>query len=621
MKRFYSLIWFLFSCIALVPAALAQTKVMVSENQVQIAINKDILFFEDKEHTQSITDMMQLPDSNWKKNQKEQVNFGYSNSTYWLKFSLRNSSFKELDRFLEIEYPVLDYIDIYLTSNGQILSFASMGDKLNFHKRIIENRHFLFPFSLPPETENELYIKVKSASSVQVPITLWDPLEYHEIEQSRLLFHGLYFGITFVMVLYNLFVYMAVKEKSYLFYVACISSMALFLASLKGLSFQYLWPSATRWNDQSIVFFLNGVLFFGVLFTTRFLSLSTSPHQRLHQITQVTAVAAGIFMAASTVLSYRSMIQPTIFLALIICTFLLFVGILRSFEGSISARYFTVAWTAMLGGGLVLALNKLTLLPQNFITENATQIGSAMEIILLSIALADRLNHEKKKSFKAQKEALIHERDARIAQEKTILVQKEANEMLERKVQERTTELEKVNKKLVELSATDPLTGLKNRGFFDDNFQHAYAAAFRYKRPLSLLIIDIDHFKQFNDNHGHSIGDECLVMVTQCIKSITSRPEDITARYGGEEFVVLLPETDLEGARNVAEKIRKEVAKSPFLVAEHTLKVTVSIGVASESPNNTDGKTAFFDRADEALYQAKNSGRNRVCDSVQMTGR
>ncbi|GAA3926366.1 sensor domain-containing diguanylate cyclase [Litoribacillus peritrichatus] len=590
----------------------AKEVVSLTETERRIALDQYISFIEDPNHALTFEHVQELADNQWQQNEKDQLNFGYSKSSFWLKVSFRNDDAVWLDRILEIGYPVLDYIDIYVVKNGIYTNHILMGDKLPFYERLIQSRNFLVPLSFSVNEKIDLYIKIKTTSSVQAPMELWNPIDFHQVDQSRVIFQGVYFGIALVMILYNLFVYLAVSEKTYLHYVAYISFMPLFLASLNGLSFQYLWPTATWWNDQSIVFFLNGVLVFGSFFSIRFLSLKPESHLWINRYLNGIAWLGSLQMVASLLFTYKTMIQPTIYLAIITCVSLLFIGIYRCIQGDISARYFTVAWTSMLFGGIVLALNKFTVLPQNIITESATQIGSALEIILLSIALADRLNQEKRKAFAAQLAALEHEREARQAQEETLQVQKEANQMLEQRVIERTSELEKLNQQLLELSATDALTGLKNRGYFDDKFQHYFTTAYRFQRPLSLLVIDIDHFKQFNDNHGHLVGDECLKMVAEHIESIVSRPEDKTARYGGEEFVVLLPDTNEQGAFKVAERIRNRIASTPFQLTNTMLQVTVSIGITTQIPSDVDKRKEMFDKADEALYLSKNRGRNCV---------
>lgn len=603
--------------VGLAQTSLAANAFGVSDSQRRVTLDEQIYFFEDPNHEQTLNTVLKLPGDVWQQNTNEQVNFGYSDSTYWLKFSLHNHDQQMLDRIIEIGYAVLDHVDVYLVRDKEYTNHIILGDKYPFYERLMQNRNFLIPVRFDVNEKIDFYIKLKTSSSVQVPIDIWDPIDFHQVDQSRVIFQGIYFGIALVMILYNLFVYLAVSEKTYLHYVAYITCMPLFLASLNGLNFQYLWPTAIWWNDQSIVFFLNGTVLFGTFFSIRFLSLKPGTHLWINRYLNTVAWLAGIFMIGSLLFTYRTMIHPTIYVAVIACFSLLLISIYRCIQGDVSARYFTVAWTAMLSGGIVLALNKFTILPQNVFTESATQIGSALEIILLSIALADRLNQEKRKAFTAQQEALEHEREARYAQEETLKVQKEANTMLEQRVSERTAELNELNAKLLELNATDSLTGLKNRGYFDDKFQHYYTTAYRLQKPLSILIIDIDHFKQFNDNYGHLVGDECLVMVSEAIDYIVSRPQDITSRYGGEEFVVLLPDTDQQGAYMVAEKIRKKVSETPFQIASDELTVTVSIGTNSIVPVHSEDRSAMFDQADEALYTAKNRGRNQVASYHQ----
>jgi diguanylate cyclase len=291
---------------------------------------------------------------------------------------------------------------------------------------------------------------------------------------------------------------------------------------------------------------------------------------------------------------------------------MLTIGLVRWFKRDPAARYYAVAWFFMLLGGIVMALSKFTLLPRNFLTENATQVGSAIGVILLSVALADRLNREKLLTFDAQQKLLTEERKARIAQAKSLHVQQQANTLLEQRVQERTQDLESLNERLLELSATDALTGIKNRGHFDRVFKSAVVKAFRFGQPLSLMILDIDHFKKFNDTYGHLVGDDCLQIVANWIGEFVTRPQDLAARYGGEEFVVLLPDTPEEGAVRVAEKIRKKIEETGFRVSDEVLHLTISIGVCSVCPDHADATKEIFAKADEALYEAKGRGRNNV---------
>ncbi len=175
-------------------------------------------------------------------------------------------------------------------------------------------------------------------------------------------------------------------------------------------------------------------------------------------------------------------------------------------------------------------------------------------------------------------------------------------------------ELEEKNVKLEVLSSLDGLTGLFNRRYFDDNLLKEWKQAIRTGSPLSLLIIDIDHFKNYNDHYGHLEGDDCLRKVAQSLYEALLRPVDIVARYGGEEFTAILPNTDLDGAIAVARRMMKNVAELniPHPASPVADRVTVSIGATTMVPSLGERATALLDYADKALYEAKEFGRNAL---------
>ncbi len=158
----------------------------------------------------------------------------------------------------------------------------------------------------------------------------------------------------------------------------------------------------------------------------------------------------------------------------------------------------------------------------------------------------------------------------------------------------------------------DPLTGLGNRRYFEDVLERERSRTSRHERPLSLCMIDIDHFKKVNDTWGHASGDEVLQRVARTIRE-HARNEDTAARVGGEEFTLLLPEADLEEARKICERLRQAVAELPFTFEGQAHAITISLGIAGCRPG--DDPQQLFQRADEALYKAKESGRNKVCQA------
>ena len=180
-------------------------------------------------------------------------------------------------------------------------------------------------------------------------------------------------------------------------------------------------------------------------------------------------------------------------------------------------------------------------------------------------------------------------------------------------VRDRTQQLEEANRRLEALSYTDPLTSLSNRRAFDRTIDVEWRRGMRSRKPISVLMIDIDHFKSFNDTYGHPAGDSCLVSVAAALGSVVHRAGDALARYGGEEFVAVLPETDSAGATVIAERMRAAVES---LNIPNTRgiggRVTASIGHATLVPNDVASTATLMAAADVALYQTKRGGRNRV---------
>ncbi|MFT4111916.1 GGDEF domain-containing protein [Silvibacterium sp.] len=185
----------------------------------------------------------------------------------------------------------------------------------------------------------------------------------------------------------------------------------------------------------------------------------------------------------------------------------------------------------------------------------------------------------------------------------------------QRTLLERERQLERANAGLLHLSHIDPLTGVANRRGFSEALESAWAVAADERRPISLLMIDLDFFKAINDRHGHAYGDECLASVARTLLLQGARAGDHLARYGGEEFVLMLPNTGLDGARAVAERMHRAVGSAGLvnLDSPFAKRLTVSIGVASASPSRSMHSGKLLDAADKALYEAKRTGRNQVC--------
>ena len=219
----------------------------------------------------------------------------------------------------------------------------------------------------------------------------------------------------------------------------------------------------------------------------------------------------------------------------------------------------------------------------------------------------------------AQQQVLASAKASELAQQKLLALQEESQEQLESRVQERTLELnialqelEAVNQALKEKNTLDELSGLYNRRYYDEKILAEFRRSRRNLTPLSIILIDIDHFKLVNDSYGHLTGDKCIVEVAKRIQSLLRRSSDVGCRYGGEEFCLILPETDAQGALALAQDICQSTNKQQFIDDDIVIDLTVSCGVATYQQEQGVTPEIIFASADKALYKAKQAGRNQV---------
>lgn len=568
-----------------------------------LAIGEGMLLLEDPHRQLTLTEAL-APDTHWHVASDTVFNRGYTPSAWWLRFAVRNT---QTDRhwMLEIAYAPLDSVEVHIQRENGISEHLKMGDKLPFSQRPVQHRYFVVPLMLQPGETLWITLRVHSDGSVQVPLNLWRSADFHSHDISLTALQGLYYGGLLIIALYNLLIYTVLRERYYLYYVGWVASMFWFMISLNGWAFQFLWPNATTWNDVSILAALAMVVLFGYQFAGAFLGVPTwNAWFRWLHYSLVTACLA-LFVAALA-LPYRLVGHLAIPFAAFGCLWGLMVGLVAMRRQVASAHIYVIAWALLLVGGIIMALNKIDLLPRNLLTDYAIQLGSLLEVLLLSFALAERINRERQLRHQAQHAALE--------------TQRRANEELEQRVQERTLALEEANAKLRELSDTDQLTGLKNRRFLNLYIEKEFARAQRYQHPIAVLMIDVDHFKSINDNYGHPVGDDCLTEVANRIRKEMRWPSDTAARYGGEEFCVVLPETAGDGAQIVAERIRHKIESDPIPTRSRHLSLTVSVGMHVAIPTLDSTAADFISLADAALYEAKQNGRNRIISSARKAG-
>lgn len=576
----------------------------VAQEQARRAeLNDRIQYLEDPTGSLHLQELL-LESEPWRQNSGGVFNKGFSDSVWWLKLDIPDST-SSSQHLLEIAYPILDEVGVFIVQDGLLTQSYQTGDTRPFSSRPINSRNFVFPVYPQPRVKLTVLIRIQTASSVQAPLILWERDAFFRHEANSNFLYGLYFGGTLTLVIYNLLIFLSLRERSYLYYVGFVASSPLFFLALSGLGFRYLWPNQTDWNAHAVPIFLSFLVIFGALFTRRFLELQRFSMVMDRVIFSFAVIGVVGFLIA-LYMPYRTSIRLLAIVVIFACLADMVAGVLAWRKQIASARFYVMAWSVFLLGSVIFSFNKMNLLPSNIFTENAVQVGSILEAILLSFALADRINFERRLRFKAQEESL--------------LAQVRANETLELKVSERTQELAELNQKLKELSYTDPLTHLYNRRYLEEAAAKEWQRCLRKNAHFSVLLLDIDHFKQINDRFGHDAGDYCLQTMAQHLRELLRWSTDIVSRYGGEEFCVVLPETDSAGAWEVAQRILTAVARIPLRVDSDEISITVSIGISTAKGKQDGYLSALFTEADAALYAAKSSGRNCAVLSSSLGG-
>lgn len=536
------------------------------------------------------------------------VNFGYSHAAWWLRVRVRALPDAAGPRLLEVAFPTLDRVDLFWRS-GSASGHLRSGDLDLFATRPTVHRHFVFPLELRADSDTELYLRVQSEGTLTIPVRLWQPAALHVADQSAYAAHALYYGMLIGLGLYNLLLWLRLREAVYLAYVAFVLAMACGQLALSGFGYQFIWPDAVAWQSLSLNCGFAATGLFGAWFSRYFLG-TPQQHPRLDRVLNWFSWAFALTALGPLFGAYYIFAQATSLVGFCFAVVAVASGIYSLRRGNPSARFFLVAWVALLIGVALMALRNAALVPTTFVTANGIQFGSAIEMLLLSFALAERIQ-----LLRVEKEeAAVRALQAEHARVQSL---EESERMLEARVYERTEELAEANRHLQESEARlqvmaqhDPLTGLPNRSLMFDRLEHAVLRGQRNGASFAVMLIDLDGFKEVNDTYGHVAGDELLIEISDRLRAGV-RASDTVARLGGDEFVVVLEDAEHdEYFSTVAEKVLQLIAK-PVTLSVGTTGVGASIGLA-RFPFDGEAPSLLLSAADEAMYRAKRAGGLRI---------
>jgi len=564
----------LFLLLSLSASVYATSSELVVSNQEDSFKRFSLDFFEDKSAQLSFDEIRQRTDFITSPNHLSE---GYSASTFWVKFKVSNQSDSSVNYFIQYTENSIHTINFHtLSSDG---SYTTEKKGINYLSSNMAIKPAKFQLHLSAGETKTVYLSNSTFFPVNWAIYVLNTQSLNNYFASYNSYYAFFFGTLFSLMVYNAFIFAYTKDASYLNYVIY---SGLFL-SWQAIINNFL-PVNTI-SSPNLYYLAIGIII--PLLVATFINFSRSLLDTRSLLPKIDRSLQGLFyffllLCFLSIIDLRVTFTIVTALVPLVLPFLIFVAIKCFNKGSKPAIFYIVAQFSFISLATLYSLMSVGVLPYTLINRHGIIVGAVIEISLFSLALAYKI-----KSLQNEKVFIINNQ----------------NIELEKKVKERTLELK-------ELANQDPLTSLHNRRFLYEISEKLILLARREKTPLSLIMFDLDHFKRINDDYGHSLGDEVIKIFAQKIQQ--TRESDISARIGGEEFVLLLPNTNEQGAYEIASQLRTEVEKTSILSNDNTpIHFTVSSGISvlSETDNTID---QLLNRADKALYMAKDLGRNKV---------
>jgi diguanylate cyclase (GGDEF)-like protein len=487
-----------------------------------------------------------------------------SGSAFWIRCTIDIPPTGRENRFLEIDNANLEEISVYFPNQAPVLA----GKKIQSRYIPIKTRIWNIPVPDALGTTEPVYIRVRTSSIVKAPLRIVSAATVVQNTMKDTLVFGVFFGILFSVLCVNLFAFVIMKNRLFLYYLFYLLSITAYHLRVHG--FLYFLPVSFSALNTTLWLSLCGFGVFMILFSKQFLNLK----KRLPVINIVLDVfiagfllqtVAGIWfdpVFANRIAYVTGLFLPVVIIASTIKLYL---------SGHREVRFYLLAWVALFIGTII--WSTAAYLESQFPANYFFIGGTTLDALLLTLAIFDQIRKE----------------------------------MRER------SELEEREKYYIDLSQTDALTGLYNRRYLDE-LVHRIETEEGFPEQSSLIMLDLDNFKTINDTLGHPVGDKILIHVAGVIKKFI-RKTDVACRYGGDEFLVFLPGANGATARAIGEQIRASICSGCCPEeGEEPVEVTVSLGVTeSRVSDSFDGCLL---RADAALYKAKKDGRN--CISLLM---
>ncbi len=415
--------------------SVAQTVVNFNGNLKVIGDKVDILV----DTNSNIPLSAAINSTKYKRSDSPVPNLLTTNYSYWVRVVVKNnSSNKTLG--IQIAQAIIDYVDFYQQSNGVIVQTNFSGSRRQFYNRIINHQSFIYPLNISKNEVSTVYFHVKSGKQLILPVYLGTLEQVFESALLKDISFGIYIGIILVMILYNSFIFTTVRDKSYLYYVSYLTIVLIAQSSIEGYLFRFILPGNPQLAD-TLIYITTPLIGFAAIEFCRHFLVSKEYTPRLDKVCYIFYALYVVQITLALFQKYNISFVMMEATAMVSALYVLCMAIIILLKGSRSAKYFLIAWSVFIGCVIVYGLKDFNILPYNNLTNSALLIGSAFEAILLSFALADKIN-----VFKAEKEKSQEETLTALKENERIV--REQNVVLELKVNERTGELRESNAEL-----------------------------------------------------------------------------------------------------------------------------------------------------------------------------
>ncbi|WP_448567782.1 sensor domain-containing diguanylate cyclase [Thalassotalea ganghwensis] len=533
--------------------------------------------------------------------------FALTQQAHWMMIEVSNQQSTSANFYLLFNNALkLRDIQIYQPSLDDIIQVSPV---TRFYDRFSSGE-----LAIAARTTIKIYVQVTNLSANTIDIQVLDAQQYVKSLANNHYQSGLAIGGMLTLAFTALALFIANGSKTVLFLFGYFLTISFVICVQLGLTLYRLFPNFPELKGVELPILAVASVIFIFGFTRQLFNLRKQLLLADNWL-KYSSWLAFTYLPVSMLLSMTTNLHVSHLLSLYAFGCLAVIGSLLIYRKLRLATLYTlvmgvqflvhaVLWLSHFGVGIDIEFYILSFGLHGF---------------LILFILSRQYYYQQLDTKRMQAESLESELTSRRAQQELIELQKETQEQLEARVQERTLELnialqelEEANRELAEKNTLDELTGLFNRRHYDQKIVAEFRRSRRNLTPLSIIVIDIDHFKQVNDTYGHIAGDNCLVALARLIKMSLRRSTDIGCRYGGEEFCLLLPETDEAGASALAEELRTTVEKQTYSVENQEISFTISCGISTYQQQQDVTPELLFSAADKALYQAKRSGRNQV---------